>query len=183
MCVSLNGLPIQSPPFHFLSCVLSCYQRSSEVQTGILPPPLHRHCRQRWSSLTGVISAATAGIALYSSTGVPAEEKGILSSTTNHSMRSSKMQWRYIVPAAPEGRPGLQELWCMVLTWLVAGGLFRVHSTVWAKYTTRFSMKVMASKTNAFIYLKQNMKDTCDTCDKSVCMMELESWELRRRTS
>lgn len=82
-----------------------------------------------------------------------------------------------IVPGAPEGRPGLQELWCMVPTSLVAAVLLQVRSTVWALHTPRYSVNVMASMTNRLKHPKHN------TCDKSVCMTELESWELRRSTS
>lgn len=59
-----------------------------------------------------------------------------------------------IVPGAPEGRPGLQELWCMVLTSLAAAVLLQVHSTVWAKHTTRYSVNVMARMTNRLKHLK-----------------------------
>lgn len=59
-----------------------------------------------------------------------------------------------IVPGAPEGRPGLQELWCMVLTSLAAAVLLQVRSTVWAKHTTRYSGTVMARMTNRLKHLK-----------------------------
>lgn len=74
--------------------------------------------------------------------------------TNSQQKQKQKCSDTNIIPAAPEGRPGLREPWCMLPTSLVAAGLFQVRSTVWAKHTTRYSVNVNGWHDNRLKYLK-----------------------------
>lgn len=110
---SLECIPVQSPPVHTLSSVLSCSLRSSEVQTGILPLPhcRHHHCHQRWGWPIAACSAATGGNVQYSSPDGPEGEQTLFKAVINtKKTESQKCNNAERVPVAPGGRFGLPEL-------------------------------------------------------------------------
>lgn len=97
---SLECIPVQSPPVHTLSSVLSCSLRSSEVQTGILPLPhcRHHHCHQRWGWPIAACSAATGGNVQYSSPDGPEGEQTLFKAvihTKKNSHKNATMQREY----------------------------------------------------------------------------------------
>lgn len=137
-------IPVQSPPVHSWSCVLSCSLGLSGVQTGILPPsppPHHHHhrCHQHWGLWIAARFEATADNVQYSSPDGPEREQTLFIEDINRvklaswSRRTQSQSATGRVPVAPGGRLGLREQWCMAPVSRGAGGLVQVHSIASAK--------------------------------------------------